>query len=183
MANKTTKSKKDNKNLIIGLCAGLAVVVIAIVIIVLATQNSGINDSYFVSDGTKYVLTIDTSDEDSEDTDDYTPLKTHLVYTYEGDTVTGLKSYYEYADAASAKTAYDAMKKAAEESESSELDQMEVNGKYIIITASQDVYQDMTASDVKQQIEFMESLKNMDTNDSDDTTDTETVDAEEEDEE
>lgn len=167
MAEKAKASKKSNKNLIIGICAAVAVVAIIIVAVVLATRG-GLNDDYFVSDGTKYVLTIE-SDDTSETSDESAPLKTHLVYTYEGDKITGMKSYYVYADANTAKAAYDAMKEAGGE----EAEGIELNGKYIIMTAEEDVYKDLTTSDVKQQIEFMEMLKNMDT-DSLDESDSET---------
>lgn len=179
MAGKAKQSKKDNKNLIIGICAAIAVVAVIIITIVLVNNGSGLNDSYFVSDDTKYVLTIEA--DDSDDSDEYTPLKTHLVYTYDGDTITSMKSYYEYADANTAKAAYDAMKEAGGE----EVEGMELNGKYIIMTAEEDVYKDLTTSDVKQQIEFMEMLKNMDSDDLYVTDDDEVVEVEdvEEDEE
>lgn len=176
MANQSKKPEKtkktNNKNLIICCCAAIVIIIVAIVVIVMV-NNSGISDGYFVSDDTKYVLTIENDNVDDEDADQYTPLKTHLVYTYEGDTVTGLKSYYQYADATSAKAAYDAIKETITE----EGDQIELNGKYVIVAAREDVYKDTTASDVKQQIEFMETLKNMNTSDGtdaddvDDTTD------------
>ena len=176
---KEDKKNNNNKNIIIGICCGIALVIVIVLAIVFA--KGGLNDSYFVSDGTKYVLTIesDAYDTNSED-EPYTPIKTHLVYTYEGETITGLKTYYEYADGNAAKTAFEEMKKAAE-SEGQELGQIEVNGKYVIETAEEDAYKDMTASDVKEQIEFMEMLKNMNTDgDSEDAEETETVETEDE---
>ncbi len=170
MATKSkSKSKtKDNKNLIIGICC-LAVVALAAIVAVVLVSNSGLNDGYFVSDDTKYVFTLESDEKDlSEDED--APVKTHIVYTYEGDKVTGLKSYYVYADADKAKTAFDKMKESAGEEESNSI---ELNGKYIIITAEEDVYKDLTASDVKQQIEFMESLKNTNTEELDEQDQTE----------
>ena len=158
MAEKANASKKDNKNLIIGICAAVVVVVIIVISVVLATRGGGLSDDYFVSDGTKYVLTIESDGTDEEDKT--APLKTHLVYTYEGDKVTSMKSYYVYADADAAKAAFDAMKAAGGE----EAQGIELNGKYIIMTAEEDVYKDLTTNDVKQQIEFMEMLKNMDAN-------------------
>ena len=167
MAEKASKSKKDNKNLIIGCLAAVAVVV-AIIITVVVINNNSLNDNYFVSDGTKYVLTIEA--DASDESDQYAPLKTHLVYTYDGDKVTGMKTYYVYGDNDSAKKAFDALKDAINNEE--EAKSMELNGKYIIITASEESYKDLTASDVKQQIEFMEKLQNMNTS-SDSTDDTE----------
>ncbi len=154
----TKKSKKDNKGLIIGcVCAVVAVIIVIVVAIVLVMSGKQLNDSYFVSDGEKYVLTIDTDDTviDDEDTE-YAPGKTHLVYYYSGDEITGMKVYYEYKDAETAKAALDEMKEEAGD----ELGDAEVDGKYVIITAPADQYEDLTASDVKSQIEFMETLKN-----------------------
>lgn len=163
MATKSNKKTKDNKNLIIGICAAVVLVVVIIVTIVLVVNNNSLNDSYFVSDDTKYVLTIE-NDESSEG-DEATPVKSHIVYTYEGDKITSMKSYSEFADEATAKKAFDAMIEAGGE----EAKGIELKGKYIIATAEEDVYKDLTANDVKQQIEFMESLKNMNLDDNSDT--------------
>ena len=170
------KSKKDNKNVIIGVvCAVVAVIVIAIIAAVVATSGkSGLSDVYFQSDGQKYVLTIETDQTAIEETDEaYVPVKTHLVYTYSGDQITGLKLYYEYADEDTAKKALEEMKSAAG---SEDLGEVVVEGKYVIATAPEDQYKDLTASDVKAQIEFMESLKNMNLEDyGTDSTDGEVV--------
>lgn len=163
MAEKATKSKKDNKNLIVGCLAALAVVIVIIITVVLVTNNSGLNDNYFVSDDTKYVITYEADESDEED--EYSPIKTHVVYTYKDDTITGMKTYYAYANEATAKTAYDTLKGIIDDDD--EISSIELNGKYIVITASEDSYKDLTASDVKEQIEFMESLKNLDFDDSD----------------
>lgn len=156
------KKSKDNKNIIIGVCSAIVVVIVVTIAIILATGGNGkIDDSYFVSDDTKYVLTIDSEDvpADDEEEQQYTPLKTHLVYTYSGDEITGLTAYYEYADDASAKAAVDYIKSSDEES----YKEVTTNGKYIVAVVNESEYQEMTASDVKQQVEFMEMLKNMDT--------------------
>ena len=150
------KAKKDNKNLIIGICAAVAIVVVVVVAIVLVTKggSSKLDDSYFVSDGTKYVLTVDVENTDEE----YTPVKSHMVYYYSGDDITGVKVYYEYANADDAKAAYDALKEVGgfESFKSVELD-----GKYLIMTSKESEYAELKASDIKQQIEFMEMLQNM----------------------
>lgn len=155
MANKGKKS--DNKNLIIGICIAAVVVIAIIIAVVLVTRGNTINDSYFVSDGTKYVLTLDANDISMEDAE-YNPIKAHLVYTYSGDEITGLKAYYEYADNATAKAAADYLKSNYEESDQAKI---ATDGKYVVYTSHEEDYKDLTASDVKQQIEFMEMLKNM----------------------
>lgn len=157
MANKT---KKDNKNLITGICIAAAAVVAIVIAIVFIVRGSGptLNDDYFKSDDTKYVYTIDADSlEVDDDEESYTPLKAHVVYTYSGDEITGMKTYAEYADAATAEKAYAAMKEA----DADEAKKAEVNGKYIVYTNDAEDYEGLTASDVKQQIEFMESIQNM----------------------
>ena len=176
MANKARK-KKNNKNLIICICAAVAVAIIAIAIAVvfIVRNNNTISDDFFKSDDTKYVLTVDTETMgiDTED-QKYVPVKTHIVYTYSGDEITGMKSYVEYADADTAKKAFEEMKASGEEG----IEQAELNGKYIIVTADKEEYEDMTASDVKQQIEFMEMLKNMGGDNNSENVDIEDIEAE-----
>jgi len=157
MANK--KAKKDNKGAIIGVCAAVVVLVVVIVAVVLATGGggSGISDSYFKSDDTKYVLNIETGEVTSEDENaQYIPVKTHYVYTYSGDDITGLKVYYEYADANSAKESLDFIKNEG----GGAFAEVVIDGKYVVATATEEQYTGMTASDAKQYIEFMESLQN-----------------------
>jgi|GEM_PF-1736080 len=179
MANQTTKTKsktkaktKSTKNrtgIIIGICSAIVVAIVVIVAVVLATSGTKLNDSYFVSDDTKYVLTID-SDSMYNEEDEVVPIKAHLVYTYSGDDITGLKAYYEFANESDAKKAYDQYQSDTIESEAYK--EVVQDGKYVILTANESEYEGLTASDIKQRIEFMEMLKDMDLNgDSDDTDD------------
>ena len=157
------EAKKDNKNIIIGACVAIVAVAIIVIAIVFGVNGKpALNDAYFVSDNTKYVLTLD-----SEDTEDETaPVKTHIVYFYSDDEVTGAKYYYEFKDADSAKAALETIQNSLEDANAASVD-----GKYIIIVADESEYKDVTASEVKEQIEFMETLKNMDYDDTEDGTD------------
>lgn len=156
MAN---KSKKNNKNLIISICVAAIVVIAIIVTVVLVTRNTGLNDKFFTSDDTKYVLTLDESTITTEEGEEaYNPIKTHLVYFYSGDEITGLKAYYEYPNATAAKAALDFLKSSYED-EQKEL--VTIDGKYVIFTAPASEYEELTASEVKEQIEFMEMIKNI----------------------
>ena len=169
------ETKKNNKNMIIGICCAVVVVIVVIVACVLATSGNKLDDSYFVSDGSKYVITMESDDlEVDEGEEAYVPAKTHVVYTYSGDEITGMKTYAEYADADLAQKAFDAMVAAGEDMEG-----IVVDGKYIVKTNPAEDYQDMTASDVKSYIDMMESLKNMDLTDGSDTEE-EAVEVEEE---
>ncbi len=159
MANQA--AKKDNKNLIIGICvAAVAVVAIIVAIVMFARNSNTLSDDYFKSDDTKYVLTIDTDSMDIDtEGEEYIPVKTHVVYTYSGDEITGMKSYAEFSDAATAEKAF----KQLQESDEEEAKTAELNGKYIVFTNDASEYEELTTSDIKQRIEFMEMLKNMDT--------------------
>ena len=165
MANES----KKNKGLIIGICVAIVVVIAIIIAVVLGVKGGGLGDSYFVSDDTKYVLNMDASDMSFDD-EEYAPTKVHLVYTYSGEDVTGLKAYYEYENAEAAKAAFDYINETQADSYKS----IVMDGKYIILEAKEDEYKDITPDDVKQQIEFMEMLKNMNTSTEGESNDEET---------
>ena len=168
------ENRKPNKNLIIGVCAVLVIAAVAIVlaIIFINKNKNGVNDSYFVSDNTKYVLSLDM-EEDSEE--EYLPLKTHAVYFYKGNQITDLKTYLEYKDASSAKEAYDHVK----ENDGASYKEIYVDGKYIVLVSNETEYENTTASDVKEQIDFIESLKNFDFETDDEDVETTVIDASE----
>ena len=160
------KAKKDNKNLIIGICVAVLAIAVIVVAVVLATKGTTrLSDAYFKSDDTKYVLTIDGDQTDTESTSEYEPVKTHVVYYYSGDTINGMTTYMEFADESTAKTALEAYKSVDQEG----IKNLSVNGKYLVIEMTEDQYSGVTASDVKQQIEFMEMLENMDSDNTEDT--------------
>ena len=162
------KAKKDNKNLIIGICAGVLVIAVIIVAIIFATKGTtNLSDAYFVSDDTKYVLTVDGSEIEEDEESAFTPVKTHVVYYYSGDTITGMTTYMEFADEATAKTALEAYKSIDDQTG---VKNISANGKYVVVEMTEDQYADITASDVKQQIEFMEMLKGMDLSDIEEST-------------
>ena len=121
-------------------------------------DDAEINDSYFVSDDKKYVLTLENEPIDDEEMDSIEPIKTHMVYYYSGDKITGLKTFGEFTNPDDARKAFDEIKESGED-----MTYYSLKDKYIIVTATADQYEGMTASDVQAQIDFMESLKNIDT--------------------
>lgn len=159
MADKAKKGK--NKNLITSICAGIVViaVVVAVVVVALMGGNGGINDDYFVSDDTKAVITFD-GDQASMIFGEGAPNKVHIVYTFDGDKVTSYKSYYEYSDN---NAASEAKNKLSEEVSGLEdtYSEIVVNGKYLVLSAPESEYAEMTAESAKQQIELLEAFKNM----------------------
>ena len=158
---------KKNKNLIIGICAVAVVAVIGVIVAIFLTRggNPQINDNYFVSDDTKYVI---TSENNGSDDDEFNAIKTHIVYNYSGDNITALKYYYEFADAAAAKANFGKI----QESLGQLYKDVEQNDKYVILTSNEEDYEGMTAEDVRQQIEFMKLLEEINFDDSDTTDET-----------
>ncbi|MBQ3470498.1 hypothetical protein IJH23_02195 [Candidatus Saccharibacteria bacterium] len=153
--------KKNNKGLIVGICCGVVALIVAVVLIVIFVVKpgglgGGLSDAYFVSDDTKYVLTLE-SEQASFEEEEYAPVKSHMVYYYSGEKITGMSVFYEYADEAAAKLAYDHIGDEAK----AEAAEIKLQGKYVEIIMKEESYSDVTAEEVKQQIEFMEMLKNM----------------------
>ncbi|MBR3332188.1 hypothetical protein IKG28_00975 [Candidatus Saccharibacteria bacterium] len=166
------KKSKNKKSLIVGITASvIAIAIIAALIIVFAvTRKPILNDNYFVSDGSKYVLTVDflANLDEGEEVDELAPIKSHAVYTYSGDTITGLKTYYEYKDAETAKSVYNAVKASEEESPA---EKIELDGKYIIMTMPASDYENATATQIKEEIDWYNSYTDDEDDNSEDIED------------
>ena len=159
--------KKDNKSLMMAICGVVAAVVLIVVLAIVVMTNKCIDESFFVSDNTKYVLSLNTDDVVMDvDTEEYAPEKTYIVYFYSGDEITDLKMYYKYADNETAKKASEVLNDQKTEDETEEIEKIETNGNYVIVTANKKSYEGMTAEDAKQQIEFIEMVQNMDSGNS-----------------
>ena len=90
------ENQRKNNNRLLFICGAAAIAVVIIVAIILAAVGNREPDpSFFKSDDTKYVISIDNFIDDEEDAEeeteetveDYSPLRTHLVYYYSGDIV------------------------------------------------------------------------------------------------
>ncbi|MBR3052052.1 hypothetical protein IKG60_00330 [Candidatus Saccharibacteria bacterium] len=147
-------TKNNNKILFVGICAA-AVIIIAIIFAIVAMQRTGLSESFFVSDGTKYVITLD-SDEISVDEGSIRPAKKHLVYFYNGDSITGMKEYYLYNQAAEAEKTYQQLK----EDTPAGYQAIAIDGKYLVLTVSDSIYEGKTATEIRQYIEFLNSTEN-----------------------
>ena len=151
-----TNESKRTKNPIVAICAiVVAVILLVVVAILLFSGNKKLDDSFFVSDGSKYVYTTNTDDMLGLDFGEYTPEKIHLIYFYSGDKVTDLRVYYEFKDEEAAKSAAEYIKGANDGA----LKSLTTNGKYVIVSTDEALQEGMTAEDAKQQVEFMEMLR------------------------
>ena len=155
-------NKKKNKSIIIAAVAALVVIIAIVVVVVIILNNNSISDSYFVSDDKKLVLNLKTNPSEE---DPYTPLESHLVYYYSGNEITGFKAFYKYPNAEAAKTAYDFYFNDGD----NYYENIETKGNYVIITTKETDYNSLTAEDVRQQIEY---INTMDSSTEDTTSDT-----------
>ena len=139
------KAKKDNKNLIIGICAAVVAVVVIVIAAVLATNGSTtkIDDSYFVTDDTKYVVTMEGDEESGSAS------KVYYVFTHSGDKITGAAMYAEFENEDAAKAAFEEYK-----TENEDTTNVSVNGKYFIIKSEANEFEDYTLEDIKSIYEY-----------------------------
>lgn len=146
--NNKARKRKFNKKTIQNICVfSSAIAVIAIMAILLNMFRQPIvNDEYFVSDDTKEVVSLNASGNSSSS-------RTFIVYSYSGEEVTGLKTYFEYEDEESAKAALQLLK------DQPEFKNAELEGKYIVVTADESQFKGLTASDVKQQNEALKKFQ------------------------
>lgn len=146
------KHRFGKKNYTYLVCAAISIIsIIIIVVVVVASINRGtISDDYFVSDDTKSVISLESSRPSNENG---SSIKTHIVYTYDGDTITSLKTYFEYTSPEAAQAALDTIKT------NPDFANAEVNGKYIIVTSDPKQYEGLTVSDVKQQAAAIKQMQ------------------------
>lgn len=161
-----SKPKKKTKKLVAGICITTLAAIVVVVAIIFATKSTAqINDSYFVSNDKQYVLNV-TSDMMEFENTEYAPVITHIVYKYSGDKITDITSYLEFNDESTASSLLPKYKEIYDASDYSGIKSISANGKYIVVVTAEDQYSDMSASQIKQEIDSIESLKNTPSTDS-----------------
>ena len=137
-----------------GMIVGIVVLAVVVMVGLGVTMGSmeRIDDSYFVSDGTKLVLSMDREVASYEE-GDFEPELTHLVYYYRGNTVNDVKIFYQYEN----------KEMAAEADRRLSLDERDwavkkkLNGKYLIFDLASSQYDKMTTNEVKESILSMKA--------------------------
>ena len=159
MAETAEKTTNNKQGPIIAICIGVILVVAIIVAIVIALNNNGISSTnYFESNDTQLVMTLDANELITSG-EEFAPLRARIVYKYSGDKITDVTSYYEFENSNSAKAGLDYL---IAQNEGNYKD-IYIDGNYVVIVSNESDYSDLTIKDVKDQIEFMEMLKNADT--------------------
>lgn len=161
MAEEATQAKGEkNKGLATGIIAGLAVIIVAVVVVLVVVfggkGSGGLNDDYFKTDDTKYVLSMDGNEIAMDDTT-LNLKKFHIVYTRDGEKITSQKTYYEFANNETAEKA----KNSIDLSDDENVAEVYVDGNYLVIVAKENVYAELSTGDVEQQIEFMKMTQEM----------------------
>ena len=129
----------------------LTIIVATITIIILTlTNHPSINEEYFTNDDTKTTISLSPN---SNKSNDAALIQTYLVYTYDGENVSSLKTYFEYIDEETAKTTFKFIKNQPEFKDAI------VEGKYIIVAADESQYRGLTASDIQQQTDALKALQ------------------------
>ena len=140
------EAETKNSKKIIAIVAGAILVVAAIIvtIVLINRNNSTLNDDFFKTSDSKVVISTTTTGT----TDSSVAKKVHQVYTIDGDKVTGLKVYSEFDSEESAKTA-DSKPEVEEGVKSGQYVDHKVEGKYLIVTMPESMYQSLTAEQIK----------------------------------
>ena len=143
------KRLNKRKYLVISLAA-VAVVAVAIVVGIVSSSGPVLNDDYFVSDGTKLVMSLTPEMAAFED-DANEPDVTHIVYYYNDGKVTDAKVYYEYRTEDLARTAYSNIDMKNRDWTTTR----RLSGKYIVFNALKAKYDGMTTEQVQRNIDDM----------------------------
>lgn len=144
------KNIKFDKKLLLPICCAI-VAIVAIIAVVFLLRPQSIDDGYFVSDENKDVITLEVSKADAATTN---LIRTHIVYTYADNKITSLKTYYEYENNELANRAFENTKSINQNAES-----VDLNDKYIVVTAKSDQYESLAPSDIKQQAEAIRQFQ------------------------
>jgi hypothetical protein len=135
-------------------------VVVVIVLVTMMNKEPVYNDDYFKSDNTKIVLLANS--EQPED-DEKNPIKTYMVYYYSGDNITGVKQFYQFKSDEVANS-------VGKDISADDMDWVKsivIKGPYIIFELTEDQYEGVTITQVRESVESLEALNGNNGADSD----------------
>lgn len=150
------EAEVKNTNKLVAIIAGVVLAVVAAVVtIVIINNNKGevLNDDFFKTTNDKIVIS-NSGDNSSDPT---VAKKVHQVYFVNGDKITGLKVYSEFESEQAAKDA-DAKPEVAEAMKSGMYKDHKVQGKYIIVTMNDSMYQETTVEQLRTTAELLEKM-------------------------
>lgn len=150
--SKRAKNKKrwNKERLLQGLAfVGSVVLVAVITVVILVLTRPKLDDEFFVSDDTKSTVTLAP---DKDETNGTGPrlIQTRVMYLYNGDDVSGMKTYFEYSDEDTARRNLEMIQSLPQ------YESAVVEGNFIIATSKEEQYKGLTKSDIQQQQEAIE---------------------------
>lgn len=158
MGNYRQTERKD-KGTVIGVCLAVVAVIAAVVTVIVSIVNGGVGDSTFETTDTQYVIEYPTEFfTEDEKKEAYMPNRIFVIYSHDGDALTGKTIYYEYDDVTVANDAVEPLKANMYDGAYTA---METKGKYIVITAAETIYEGRTMADAESEKEFVDSMKKM----------------------
>lgn len=148
------KESSSNYGKIICLIIGIVAIIAVIFAVVFAVKRNTLNDDFFVSDSTKLVLTLENNYQEEGAT--IVPTKSHLVYYYSGDKITGVKYYYEFPSNEKATEAFNELNTNDDFDDNN----YALSGKYIIFTFPTSQYENLTVEEIRSYLEEFEQEQN-----------------------
>lgn len=148
--NKDQKTQIDRRTWVLVAFAAVALILVIIAIINF-TKRETYDSSYFHDAEGRIVLTMDR-DTAALDDSIYEPNITHIVYYYEGNSVTNVKAFYEYLTEDEAKIAYEHLDLGTFAVSKS------LNGRFIVFEINRAMYKDLTVETLKSDVESMKSI-------------------------
>ena len=151
------KSKKSNKKLfiIIGAVLVAAIIGVAVFLFIKNSNDDTIGDGYFKTNGRRLVYSVEVEKSDTN----YGAVKLHQVYKIDGESVTDYTMFYEFKDEYSASKAQQTIKASAWNDDS--IKSVDLYGKYVGVVFDEELYEDLTASDVRSDIAEREAYNEM----------------------
>lgn len=108
MRQKLRRKVERRRNVALAVIVGVVILIMVCIVAVFASADNldTIDDSYFVSDDRKIVLTMGAEISSLEE-GEYEPSIIHVVYYCSGDKIVDAKVFFEYDEVAEAQEAFD----------------------------------------------------------------------------
>lgn len=143
--------KKNRKIILVGAVA--LVVVIIVAVLASGAVYEPIDDSYFVSDGGKLVMSL-TKEKSNYEMSKYESDLTYVVYYYSGDKINNIRVFYEYKDEDEAREANEHIKMDDKDWAVGR----KLNGRYIIFNVTSKRWENLSVDYMRGIIQSMDEI-------------------------
>lgn len=150
MSRKKDLARIDKKTWILMALATVAFIIVVIIIVIM-NRPEKIDSSYFHDDNSKIVITM-SGDMSALDDSPYESGVVHVVYYYNGDKIINARAFYEYPDEEMAKIAMEKLQVGEYATNK------KMSGKFVIFDLNKTQYEDLTVSELKENIELLKAI-------------------------